>query len=69
MSNPEKAHWEAVKGILRYPKGTTENGLVFGGNQSERNLIGYCDSNYVGDRDKCKSTFDSVFTFYGATIS
>ena len=30
MSNPKKAHWEAVKWILRYLQGTIEKCLSFG---------------------------------------
>jgi len=29
MSNPEKQHWEAVKWVLRYLRGTARLGLVF----------------------------------------
>jgi len=29
MHNPDKSHWEAVKGILRYIKGTIDFDLVF----------------------------------------
>jgi len=52
MANSRKSHWEAVKLILRYLKGITFHGLVFGGIK-EKNymLVGYCDSDYAGDRD------------------
>lgn len=31
IRNPGKEHWEAVKWILRYLNGTTNNGILFGG--------------------------------------
>ena len=31
MNNPEKEHWMAVKWILRYLRGTTNQALCFGG--------------------------------------
>jgi hypothetical protein len=30
MNNPSKEHWEAVKWILRYFRGTTTHALCFG---------------------------------------
>ena len=40
--NPEEAHWEAVKRIFRYLKGTKEFWLTYGGPQKE--LKGYADA-------------------------
>jgi hypothetical protein len=31
MNNPSKEHWEVVKWILRYLRGTTNHALCFGG--------------------------------------
>ena len=70
MANPEKSHWEAVKLILRYLRGTSSHGLVFGGSKAmDCKLVGYCDSDYAGDRDRRKSTFRYVFTLGGTGIS
>jgi hypothetical protein len=43
MNNPGKEHWEAVKWILRYFRGTSTHALCFGG--SNIVLQGYVDSN------------------------
>jgi hypothetical protein len=67
MSNPGKAHWEAVKWILRYLKGTSDYVLCFGGNKVQ--LQGYTDSDLAGDLDKRRSTTGYTFTFAGAAIS
>lgn len=46
--NPGREHWKSSKRILAYLKGTANVGIGFG---REKNcLIGYCDSDYAGDR-------------------
>jgi hypothetical protein len=34
MNNPSKEHWEAVKSILRYLRGTSTHALCFGGSNT-----------------------------------
>ena len=53
MSNPEKQHWEAVKWVLRYLRGTARLGLVFQRLKTgkPRVLQDYVDAAYVGDLD------------------
>jgi hypothetical protein len=67
MNNPGKEHWEVVKWILRYLKGTTTHALCFGG--SDTFLQGYVDSDMAGDKDSRRSTTGYVFTIGGTTIS
>ena len=45
MANLGKAHWQAVKWILRYLKGSTDIGLVFGRgtNGVIGHVTGFCD--------------------------
>ena len=45
-SNPGILHWNAVKSILRYLKGTINYGLVLGGHEHLR-LVGYIDANFA----------------------
>ncbi|GJX70933.1 retrovirus-related pol polyprotein from transposon TNT 1-94 [Tanacetum coccineum] len=54
MGKPGREHWEAVKRILRYVKGTSDVSLCFG--DSDLVVTGYVDSDYVGDLDGSKST-------------
>ena len=68
MSNPGKKHWEAVKHILRYLKGTTDAQLTFGLTTSAE-VEGYTDSDYAGNADNRKSTSGYIFTYGGGAIS
>ena len=42
MNNPSKEHWEVVKWILMYLRGTSSHALCFGGSYTI--LHGYVDS-------------------------
>ena len=54
MHDPERGNWEAVKWILRYIKGTIDNGLEFKKDvASKQECIRYIDSDYAEDLDKC----------------
>ena len=67
MENPGKEHWEAVKWVLRYLRGTTDMALCYGG--SDILLQGYCDSDFAGDIDSRKSTTGYIFTLGSAAVS
>ena len=48
MHDPEQGHWEAVKWILRYIKGTINVGMVFEKDSTgKQDCIGYVDSDYA----------------------
>ena len=67
MNNPGKEHWMAVKWILRYLRGTTNQELCFGG--SNISLQGYVGADMAGDRDNRRSTTGYVFTVGGIVVS
>ncbi|MCO5598123.1 hypothetical protein L7F22_052215 [Adiantum nelumboides] len=67
MSNPGKKHWEAVKCILRYLKGTKDLCICFG--KSETSMHGFTDADFAGHPDCRKSTSGYVFTFTGGAVS
>lgn len=69
MSNPGKRHWEAVKWIMRYLRGSTDVSLIYDGNQASESVVGYVDSDYAGDLDKRRSMTGYVFTISGCTVS
>ena len=67
MSRPGKLHWEAVKWILRYLRGSTDTCFYFAG--ASLKLQGYVDVDLAGDIDSRKSTTEFVFTLGYTTIS
>ncbi|GKA36128.1 hypothetical protein Tco_0722619 [Tanacetum coccineum] len=53
LANPGKNHWEAVKWILKYLRGTANVGLVYGTNRGNHvDVTGFVDSDYAKDPDK-----------------
>ena len=66
MSRPGKQHWEAVKWILRYLKGSLDTSLCF--TCASLKLQGYVDADFAGDIDSRKSTTRFVFTLGGTAI-
>jgi hypothetical protein len=70
MEAPTELHYQAVRKILRYLKGTLDYGLFYKKRKSERHeLVGFSDSDYTGDVDDCKSTSGYVFLLSGAAVS
>ena len=68
MENPGKEHWQAVKRIFRYLRGTSDVGLIYGGD-THCLVTGYSDSDYAGDVDSRRSMTGYVFTLSGSVVS
>ncbi|PKI64685.1 hypothetical protein CRG98_014901 [Punica granatum] len=67
LSNPGKKHWNAVKWILSYLRGTFKVCLHFGTGKPE--LVGYTNADMAGDIDSRKFTSGYLMTFAGGAIS
>jgi hypothetical protein len=67
MNNLGKEHWEEVKWILRYLRGTATHALCFEGSYTI--LHGYVNSYMESDKDRRRSNKGYVFTIGGTTIS
>ena len=67
QSNPGLAHWQAVKGIFCYLRGSSDLVLWYQG--GDLKLRGYSDADWGGDLDESKSTSSYVFTLGGGAIS
>jgi hypothetical protein len=48
--NPSKAHWEVVKQVIQYLKGTKDWWLVLGGQQEK--IVGYSDTDGMSNKDR-----------------
>jgi hypothetical protein len=59
-------HQQAVKRIIRYVAGTLDHGLYYPRCPGEAHLVGYTDSDHVGDIDTSKST--SGILFFGKSL-
>ncbi|XP_022151713.1 uncharacterized protein LOC111019625 [Momordica charantia] len=55
MHAPSLVHWQAVKCILHYLRGTIDHGLIFH-KPKDLSLQGYVDSDWASDPDDRKST-------------
>ena len=66
--NPSHQHTEAVKTILRYLKGSKDQGITYGG-QSKPKLEGYSDSDWAGDKEGRKPTSGFIFILNGGPVS
>lgn len=62
ISNQGKVHWEVVKWILRYLKGSTRHGLLFDVKaMNVKSLLKYVNVDHGEDLDKRKSTTWTCF--------
>lgn len=67
-NNPGKAHWNAVKRIFRYLKGTLGLTLIYSKDPNS-DIVGYCDADWASDIDERRSATGYVFKFQGAPIT
>ncbi|XP_059627367.1 secreted RxLR effector protein 161-like [Cornus florida] len=67
-SAPTRRHWNGVKHIMRYLRGTTDIGLFYL-RKSKPQLIGYADAGYLSDPHTARSQTGYLFTCGGTAIS
>ncbi|CAM8917015.1 unnamed protein product [Rhodiola kirilowii] len=66
-SNPSTHHWEAIRRVLKYLKGTMNHGLTYASFPSV--LEGYTDASWITNLEDHSSTSGWVFLLGGGTIS
>ena len=78
--NPGQQHWDAIKRIFAYLKGTLDHGLEFSGNSNPLQAYFnkgptncpvaamFSDSDWANDLDKRKSVGGYVFMLHGGTV-
>ncbi|GJV79164.1 uncharacterized mitochondrial protein-like protein [Tanacetum coccineum] len=69
MEKPTEQHLQAVKGILRYVKGTLDHGLLYTRGESKVTITGYSDSDLANDVNDRKSTGGMAFYVNGNLVT
>jgi hypothetical protein len=70
VQEPRPAHWEGVKRILRYPKGTMTQGLHYDAVPGEQNLLSiHCDADWGTDPEDRRSRTGVVCSLGGNVVS
>ena len=67
-SAPPKRHWNGIKQILRYLRGTSDIGLFYS-KAMEPQLLGYAYAGYLSDPHKTRSQIGYIFTYGNTAIS
>ncbi|XP_074328483.1 secreted RxLR effector protein 161-like [Apium graveolens] len=67
-SDPIKTHWDGIKHIFRYLRGTIDLRLFFPNNSRSR-LVGYADAGYMSDPHFGRSQTGYLFTYCDIVIS
>jgi hypothetical protein len=69
-AHPGSRHMEAAKRILRYLKGTPNDGIRYSaGSEQGLVLAGFVDADWAGDLDCRRSTTGYVFTLCGGAVA
>jgi hypothetical protein len=70
MLNPGREHWNALKHVLRYIKGTLDFGITYNGNNADGTLlIAYADSSFGDCQETGRSTHGYIVTMAGGLVS
>ena len=68
MDKPHEIHWRAAKRILNFVQGIRNHGIFYKA-KSDLELVGFTDSDWVGDNTDLKSTLGYVFMLAEGPIS
>jgi hypothetical protein len=68
LEKPLIIHWNAVKRILKYLKGTFNYGLIYDSSVKLK-LCGYSDADYAGDTTTRRSTSGSIFMMTNGIVA
>ena len=69
-SRPGQVHWQAMKHLLRYLKGTADFKLCYQARSQDcTGLIGFSDADWAGDKSDRKSTCGYAFFVNGGIVS
>ena len=66
---PRKPHWEAVKWIMGYLKGTIGHGISFSAGPNNGILYAYSDADYAGDLGPRRSSTGYLFLLNNGPVT
>lgn len=69
QDSAEQVHWNHLKRVLRYLRGTTNYELLYRRNPEAIPLKGYVDADWANDLDDRRSTSGFLFEAFGNVIS
>ncbi|KAM2677793.1 hypothetical protein EV1_004297 [Malus domestica] len=68
MNGPTKKHFGVARRVLRYVQGTLSYGIEYA-KDSDAILVGFCDADWAGSEDDCRSTSGYAFSFGSGIFS
>ena len=68
LCNYDNTHWQAVKRIFRYLKGTSDMRLCYNG-KDDVQLVGYADADWANDKETRRSVTGYVFMYAGVPVT
>jgi len=68
-SEPTRRHWNGIKHIFRYLRGTIDLGLFYSKNTTNSGLVGYADAGYKSDPHRARSQTGYLFCYNDTAIS
>ncbi len=68
-TNPNENHFNVIKRLLRYLKGTLSYGITYGQNGKEEDLVVYTDADWGGDKETRRSIGGYLTVLYGGAVS
>ncbi|XP_062557763.1 uncharacterized protein LOC134222614 [Armigeres subalbatus] len=69
QNQPGETHWQALKRVVRYMKGTKNLKLQYKQHKDAEALVGYADADWASDTEDRKSISGYIFKVYGNTVS
>lgn len=64
----DETHWNILKYLLRYLKGSKDVSLIYNRKQTVKELLGFVDADHARDRVDRKSTTGFLFEVYGNSV-
>lgn len=68
VENPCKAHWNAIKRIIKYLKGTINYSLVYKAGNNWKEIITFSDADFAGDMQTRRSMSGYIVKFRNAPV-